>query len=113
MHTMTLHAQADLWQHKASTFAALFIEGEMRSPNNEDDRTDVLLYAVMNRGLPAPAARTLAYYGGCTHRGISAHCWTRPNNMMITSVAPSYSSGPRARRSSTVAIACWSSPSHS
>ena len=52
MHTMTLHAQADLWQHKASTFAALFIEGEMRSPNNEDDRTDVLLYAVMNRGLP-------------------------------------------------------------
>ena len=52
MHAMTLHAQADLWQHKASTFAALFMEGEMRSPDTEADRTDVLLYAVMNRGLP-------------------------------------------------------------
>ena len=51
MHVMTLHAQADLWQHGAVTFAALFMEGEMRSPDNEADRTDVLLYAVMNRGL--------------------------------------------------------------
>jgi hypothetical protein len=52
MHTMTLHAQADLWQHGAATFAALFMEGEKRSPDNEVDRTDVLFYAVMNRGLP-------------------------------------------------------------
>ncbi|MGH3886410.1 MAG: hypothetical protein ACRDSZ_07540 [Pseudonocardiaceae bacterium] len=52
MHTMTLHAQADLWPHGAATFAALFMEGEMRSPDNGIDRTDVLLYAVMNRGLP-------------------------------------------------------------
>jgi hypothetical protein len=51
MHAMTLHAQADLWQHGAVTFAALFMEGEMRSPDHEVDRTDVLLYAVMNRGL--------------------------------------------------------------
>ncbi|HEV7829530.1 MAG TPA: hypothetical protein VGP04_11905 [Pseudonocardiaceae bacterium] len=51
MHAMTLHAQADLWQHGTATFAALFIEGEMRSPDNETDRTGVLLYAVMNRGL--------------------------------------------------------------
>ncbi|MGH3814436.1 MAG: Hsp20/alpha crystallin family protein [Pseudonocardiaceae bacterium] len=51
MHTMTLHAQADLCQHGTTTFAALFMEGEMRSPDTED-RTDVLLYAVMNRGLP-------------------------------------------------------------
>jgi hypothetical protein len=51
MHTMTLHAQADLWQHGAATFAALFMEGEMRSPDTEADRTDVLLSAVMNRGL--------------------------------------------------------------
>jgi hypothetical protein len=63
MHTMTLHAQADLWQHGAATFAALFVEGEIRSPDNEVDRTDVLFYAVMNRGLPlarlpAPTART-------------------------------------------------------
>lgn len=28
------------------------MEGEVRSPNTEVDRTDVLLYAVMNRGLP-------------------------------------------------------------
>ncbi len=52
MHTMTLHAQADLWQHRAATFAALFMEGEIRSPTNDVDRTDVLLYAAMNRGLP-------------------------------------------------------------
>lgn len=52
MHAMTLHAQADLWQHGAATFAALFMEGEIQSPDNEVDRTDVLLYAVMNRGLP-------------------------------------------------------------
>ncbi len=51
MRAMTLHAQADLWQHGAVTFAALFMEGEMQSPDNEVDRTDVLLYAVMNRGL--------------------------------------------------------------
>jgi hypothetical protein len=51
MHTMTLHAQADLWQHGAATFAALFMEGEMRSPDTEVDRTDVLLSAVLNRGL--------------------------------------------------------------
>jgi hypothetical protein len=51
MHATTLHAQADLWQHGAVTFAALFMEGEMRSSANEVDRTDVLLYAVMNRGL--------------------------------------------------------------
>ena len=52
MHATTLHAQADLWQHGGATFAALFMEGEMRSPDTEDDRTDVLIYAVMNRGLP-------------------------------------------------------------
>jgi hypothetical protein len=52
MHTMTLYAQADLWQHGAATFAALFMEGEIRSPDTEDDRTDVLFFAVMNRGLP-------------------------------------------------------------
>lgn len=51
MHAMTLHAQADLWQHGATTFAALFMEGEMRSPDTEANRTDVLLYAVMHRGL--------------------------------------------------------------
>jgi hypothetical protein len=52
MPAMTLHAQADLWQHGGGvTFAALFMEGEMRSPDNEVDRTDVLLYAVLNRGL--------------------------------------------------------------
>ena len=51
MHAMTLHAQADLCQHGAATFAALFMEGEMRSPDNQTDRTGVLLYAVMNRGL--------------------------------------------------------------
>ena len=51
MHAMTLHAQADLWQHGAATYAALFMEGDMRSPDNEVDRTDVLLYAVFNRGL--------------------------------------------------------------
>ena len=52
MPAMTLHAQADLWQHGGGvTFAALFIEGDMRSPDNEVDRTDVLLYAVLNRGL--------------------------------------------------------------
>jgi hypothetical protein len=51
MQGMTLHAQADLWQHGAATFAALFMAGEMRSPDNEVDRTDVLRYAVMNRGL--------------------------------------------------------------
>ncbi len=51
MHTMTLRAQADLWQHGADTFAALFIEGEIWSPDNEINRTDMLLYAVMNRGL--------------------------------------------------------------
>jgi hypothetical protein len=52
MHAMTLHAQADLWQHGGGvTYAALFMEGEMRSPDNEVDRTDVLLYAVLNRGL--------------------------------------------------------------
>jgi hypothetical protein len=52
MHATTLHAQADLWQHGVTMFAALFMEGEMRSPDDEVDRTDVLLYAVMNRGLP-------------------------------------------------------------
>jgi hypothetical protein len=52
MHPMTLHAQADLWQHGATTFAALFMEGEIQTPDNEVDRTDVLTYAVMNRGLP-------------------------------------------------------------
>ena len=52
MQAMTLHAQADLWQHGAATFAALFMAGEMRSPDTEVDRTDVLFYAVMNRGLP-------------------------------------------------------------
>jgi hypothetical protein len=51
MHAMTLHAQTDLWQHGKVTFAALFMEGEMRSPDTEVDRTRVLLYAVMNRGL--------------------------------------------------------------
>jgi hypothetical protein len=51
MHAMTLHAQADLWQHRTATFAALFMEGEMRSPGTEADRTEVLFYAVMNRGL--------------------------------------------------------------
>ncbi|MDQ3764046.1 MAG: hypothetical protein M3460_21335 [Actinomycetota bacterium] len=49
---MTLHAQADLWQHGGGvTFAALFMEGEMCSPDNEIPRTNVLLSAVMNRGL--------------------------------------------------------------
>jgi hypothetical protein len=51
MHAMTLHAQADLWQQGTVTFAALFMEGEMRSPGTEVDRTDVLFSAVMNRGL--------------------------------------------------------------
>jgi hypothetical protein len=51
MQAMTLHVQADLWQHGAATFAALFMEGEMRSPDNEADHTIVLLSAVMNRGL--------------------------------------------------------------
>ena len=51
MHAMTLHAQADLWQHRTATFAALFMEGEMRSSDTEADRTDVLFSAVMNRGL--------------------------------------------------------------
>jgi hypothetical protein len=31
MHATTLHTQADLWQHGAATFAAVFMEGEMRS----------------------------------------------------------------------------------
>jgi hypothetical protein len=31
MHATTLHAQADLWQHGADTFAGLFMEGDMRS----------------------------------------------------------------------------------
>jgi hypothetical protein len=52
MHPMTLHAQADLWRHEAATFAALFMEGEIRSPDNDVDRSDMLLNAVMNRGLP-------------------------------------------------------------
>lgn len=51
MHAMTLHAQADLWQHRTATFAALFMEGEMWSSDTEADRTDVLFSAVMNRGL--------------------------------------------------------------
>jgi hypothetical protein len=51
MHAMTLHAQADLWQHGAATFAALFMEGEMRSPDTEVDRAGVLFAAVLNRGL--------------------------------------------------------------
>jgi hypothetical protein len=51
MHAMTLHAQADLWQHGAATFAALFMEGEMRSPDTEVDCAGVLLSAVLNRGL--------------------------------------------------------------
>ena len=50
MHATTLHARADLWQRGAVTFAALLMEGEMRSPD-EVDGTGVLLYAVMNRGL--------------------------------------------------------------
>jgi hypothetical protein len=52
MHPMTLHAQADLWQHGAATFAALFMESEIRSPDNDVDRSDLVLNAVMNRGLP-------------------------------------------------------------
>lgn len=51
MQATTLRAQADLWQHGAVTFAALFMEGEIRSPDAEVDRTDTLLSAVMNRGL--------------------------------------------------------------
>jgi hypothetical protein len=52
MHAMTLHAQADLWHHGGGvTFAALFMEGDMRSPDTEVERTDVLLNAVLNRGL--------------------------------------------------------------
>jgi hypothetical protein len=52
MHAMTRHAQAELWHHGAGvTFAALFMEGDMRSPDTEGDRTDVLLSAVLNRGL--------------------------------------------------------------
>src|SRR5947209_4573882 len=52
MHAMTLHAQADLWQHGGGvTFAALFMESDMRSPDNELSRTDVLLSAVLHRGL--------------------------------------------------------------
>jgi len=52
MPAITLHAQADLWQHGGgATYAALFMEGEMRSPDNQVDRTDVLIYAVLNRGL--------------------------------------------------------------
>jgi hypothetical protein len=51
MHAMTLHAQADLWQHEAATFAALFMEGEMRSPDTEVDRTGVLLFAGDSLGL--------------------------------------------------------------
>jgi hypothetical protein len=52
MHAMTLHAQAGLWPHGGgATFAALFMEGEMRVPDTEVERTDVLLYAVLNRGL--------------------------------------------------------------
>jgi hypothetical protein len=51
MHAMTLHAQAGLWQHRTTTFAALFMEGEKRSFDTEADRTDVLLNAVMNRKL--------------------------------------------------------------
>ena len=51
MHAMTLHAQADLWQHGTATFAALFLEGEMQSLDTEANRTNVLLNAVMNRGL--------------------------------------------------------------
>jgi len=33
MHAMTLHAQADLWPQGTATFAALFMEGEMQSPD--------------------------------------------------------------------------------
>jgi hypothetical protein len=52
MPAMTLHAQADLWQPgRGVTYAALFMEGDMRSPDTEVDRTDVLLSAVLNRGL--------------------------------------------------------------
>jgi hypothetical protein len=52
MPAMTLHAQADLWQHGGGvTYAALFMEGDMRSPDTEVDRTDVLLSAVLHRGL--------------------------------------------------------------
>ena len=52
MPAITLHAQAGLWHHgRGVTFAALFMEGEMRSPDTDVDRTDVLLYAVLNRGL--------------------------------------------------------------
>jgi hypothetical protein len=51
MHAMTLHAQADLWQHEAATFATLFMEGEMRSPDTEVDRTGVLLFADGSLGL--------------------------------------------------------------
>jgi hypothetical protein len=52
MHATTLHAQAELWQHRAGvTFAALCMDGEMRSPDTEVTRTDVLVSAVLNRGL--------------------------------------------------------------
>ena len=43
MHATTLHAQADLWHHgRGVTFAALFMEGDMRSPDTEADRTAFL-----------------------------------------------------------------------
>jgi hypothetical protein len=69
MHAMTLHAQADLWQHRTATFAALFMEGEMQSPDTEADRTDVLFSAVMNRGLRLATdlpRLALIIHGGCS-----------------------------------------------
>jgi hypothetical protein len=71
MHTMTLHAQADLWQHGAATFAALFMEGEIWSLDNEVDRTGVLFSAVMNRGLPL--ATDLARLALGPRRGWAVH----------------------------------------
>jgi hypothetical protein len=47
MQVRTLHVQVDLWQHGAAWFAALFMEDELRSPDNEGDHTTVLLSAVM------------------------------------------------------------------
>jgi hypothetical protein len=86
MHVTTLHTQADLWQHGAATFAALFMEGQMRSPEDEVDCTGVLLHAVMNRGLrlatePAPAGAAPASRLGDTpqlSRSIDPHLATRP-----------------------------------
>jgi hypothetical protein len=68
MHAMTLHAQADLWQHEAATFAALFMEGEMRSPDTEVDRTGVLFFASDSLGLRDHAEDRQANPGNDQHR---------------------------------------------